>query len=58
MNEKREVLSAAERRALKTKAAFYEALGFPALAPLIKKFRAELAADDRARYEADSTNGE
>ena len=53
MNEKREILSAAKRRELEINAEFYEGVG---LREVAAKIRAELAADDRARHEAGSTN--
>lgn len=53
MNEKQEILSAAERQALEIKAKFYETLGFAPL--VVASIKVELAADDRARLQMEAT---
>lgn len=55
MNEKQEILSAAERRDLVQKLTFYENLRFPVAVSLIAKLRAQLAADDLARLQMEAT---
>jgi hypothetical protein len=53
MNEKQEILSAAERQALEIKAKFYEDLGFAPM--VVANLKAQLAADDLARLQMEAT---